>query len=245
VAGIQMAVLIDVEFVPQDSRKASERGDLIIVIDVLRASTSIITSLANNAKSVTPVQTLQEALQLKKEHSNYVLVGERNGVKIQGFNLGNSPISLTVENVQNKNLIMKTTNGTKTLIKLQGSKWVVIGAFLNASAVAKKSAEIASKNGVGISVVLAGEENHFALEDFICAGAIVERLSNSITELSDKALGALLAFNGAKQNLQKNISKSKHAQDLLKIGFSEDIEFACKIDLYNLVPFYKNGIIKI
>jgi 2-phosphosulfolactate phosphatase len=93
--------------------------------------------------------------------------------------------------------------------------------------------------------VLAGEENHFALEDFICAGAIIERLSKNAAELSDKALGALLAYTGAKQNLKKNICKSKHAQDLLKIGFSEDIEFACQIDLYNIVPFYKNGVIQI
>ena len=150
-----------------------------------------------------------------------------------------------INHKENKNLVMKTTNGTKTLIKFQGSKWVVIGAFLNASAVAKKSVEIASKNGADISFVLAGEENHFALEDFICAGAIIERLSKSAVEPSDKALGALLAFNGAKQNLRNNICKSKHAQDLLRIGFCEDIEFSCQIDLYNIVPFYKNGIIKI
>jgi 2-phosphosulfolactate phosphatase len=240
-----MAVRIDVELAAQDASKASERGDLIIVIDVLRATTSIITSLANNAKSVTPVQTQKEALQLKKEHPDYILIGERNSVKPQGFNFGNSPLSLTAENVQNKNLVMTTTNGTKALIQSQGSKRVLIGAFLNADAVAKKSLEIASKNKTGISFVLAGEENHFALEDFICAGAIIERFSKNDVGLSDKTLGALLAFNGAKQNLLENICKSKHAQGLLKNGFSKDIEFACQLDRYNVVPCYQNRVLQI
>jgi len=240
-----MVVPIDVELVAQDARKASKKGDLIIVVDAVRATTSIITSLANGAKSVTPVQSLKEALQLHKEYPDYVLAGERNGVKPEGFDLDNSPLSLAKEIVKGKNLIMSTTNGTKALVQSKGSKWVTLGAFLNADAVAKKSVEIASDSKVGISFVLAGEEDHFALEDFICAGAIIERLPKNAVQLSDKALGALLAFKGAKQNLQENICKSKHAQDLIKIGFSKDIEFACQLNLYNVVPFYKNGVIQI
>jgi 2-phosphosulfolactate phosphatase len=240
-----MAVHIDIELVAQDASKASEKGDIIIVLDLLRATTSIITALANSARSVTPVQTIKKALELKKEHPDYILVGERNSVKPQGFNFGNSPLSLTAENVRNKNLVMTTTNGTKALIQSHGAKWVLIGAFLNADAVAKKSFEIASKNKTGISFVLAGEENHFALEDFICAGAIIQRLSKNDVELSDKTLGALLAFNSAKQNLLRNICKSKHAQDLLKNGFGKDIEFACQLGLYDVVPCYQNGVLLI
>jgi 2-phosphosulfolactate phosphatase len=240
-----MVVPVDVELVAQDASKASKRGDLIIVVDAVRATTSIITSLANGAKSVTPVQSLKEAFQLHKEYSDYILAGERNGIKPEGFDLDNSPLSLTKEIVKGKNLIMATTNGTKALVQSKGSKWVMLGAFLNADAVAKRSVEIAGENEVGISFVLAGEEGHFALEDFICAGAMIERLSKNAVQLSDKALGALLTFNGAKQNLQENICKSKHAQDLLKLGFSKDIEFACQLNIYNIVPFYQNGVIQI
>lgn len=229
------------ELVAQDANKASKRGDLIIVIDIIRATTSIIASLANGAKSVVPIQTIKEAKLLRNKHTNYLLAGERNGVKPKGFDLDNSPLSLIKENVESKNLIITTTNGTKALVKSKRAKWVIVGAFVNADAVAKKSVEIASKNEVGISFVLAGQDNHFAVEDFICAGGIIERLPNNIVELSDKALGALLAFNGAKQTLQENIRKSKHAQELLKIGFSRDIEFACHMDFYNLVPFYHDG----
>jgi 2-phosphosulfolactate phosphatase len=240
-----MVVPIDIELVALDASKASKRGDLIIVIDVLRATTSIIASLANGAKSVTSVETLKEVLQLHKKHPDYVLVGERGGFKPEGFDFGNSPVSLTRENIEGKNLIMSTTNGTKALVRSERSKWIAVGAFLNAEAVAKKSVEIAGKNEVGISFVLSGEKNHFALEDFICAGAITERFPKDAVELSDKTLGALLAFNGAKRDLLENIRRSKHAQALLKIGFRKDIEFACQLDLYNIVPFYQNGRIQI
>jgi phosphosulfolactate phosphohydrolase-like enzyme len=120
-----------------------------------------------------------------------------------------------------------------------------VGAFVNAGAVAKKSLEIASKNSVGISFVLAGQENHFVLEDFICAGGIIDRLPKRAIEFSDKAIGALLAYDGAKRSLQENIRKTKHAQELLKIGFGKDIEFACQIDIYSIVPCYKIGVTQI
>ena len=136
---------------------------------------------------------------------------------------------------------MTTTNGTEALVKSRKSRCVLVGAFVNASAVAQKSAEIACKNEIGISLVLAGQENHFALEDFICAGGIIERLPKNATELSDKALATILAFKGSKQNLLENINQSQHAQELLKIGFGKDIEFACQIDVYNVVPYYQNG----
>lgn len=235
-----MAVPIEVELVAQDASNACKRGDLTVVIDAVRATTSIIAALANGAKSVIPVQTLREAMHLRKEYPGYLLAGERNGVKPMGFDLDNSPLSLSKEKVEGKSLVMSTTNGTKALVQSRESKLVMLGAFLNASAVAKKSLEIASKTQVGISFVLAGQKNSFALEDFICAGAIIRNFGNS-QELSDKALGALLAFNGAKDNLQENVRKSKHAQELLKIGLSRDIAYACQIDVVDFVPIYKDG----
>jgi 2-phosphosulfolactate phosphatase len=240
-----MVVHVDIELVARDAHKAAKRGDLIIVIDVLRASTSIIVSLANGASSVTPTITLKEATQLHKEHPDYVLVGEREGQMPHGFDLGNSPASLARERLQGKNIIMATTNGTKALIQSKESKWIVVGAFLNAEAVAEKAVEIASRNETDISFVLAGEKNRFSLEDFVCAGALTERFPRNMIELSDKTTAALLAFNGAKHNLFENIQKSKHAQALTEIGFSKDIEFSCQLDVYNIVPFYRNGKIRI
>jgi 2-phosphosulfolactate phosphatase len=236
-----MVVRVDIELAAKDAYKAARRGDVIIVIDVLRASTSIITSLANGAKSVTPVATLEEAAKLRQEHPDYVLVGEREDRKPEGFDLGNSPAMLTRERLRGKNIILTTTNGTKALIKSKESGWVAVGAFVNAQAVAGRSVEISSRNGTGISLVLAGEKNRFSLEDFLCAGAITERFPKNAVELSDKTMAALSAFKGVKHNLLENIRNSKHGQDLAKIGFSKDIEFSCQLDIYGIVPFYRNG----
>jgi len=110
------------ELVAKDAYKAARRGDVIVVIDALRATTSIVASLANGAKSVTPVVTLKEAANLRKEHPDYLLVGEREDHKPKGFDLGNSPAILAKEPLQKKNIILTTTNGTKALIKSKESK---------------------------------------------------------------------------------------------------------------------------
>jgi len=240
-----MVVRVEIELVAQDTGKAVHRGDLIVVIDVLRASTSIVTSLANGAKYVIPTITLKEAIQLHKKHPRYVLVGEREGYMPKGFDLGNSPVSLSTESLQGKNILIASTNGTKALVKSRESRWVTVGAFLNARAVAEKTLEISSKNGIDISLVLAGEKNHFSLEDFVCAGAITERFPKNTVELSDKTMAALLAFKEAKYNLLESVQKSKHAQALTNIGFTKDVEFSCQLDIYNIVPFYQDGKIQV
>jgi 2-phosphosulfolactate phosphatase len=236
-----MVVRIGIELAAKDAYKAAGRGDVIIVIDVLRATTSIVTLLASGAKSVTPVATIKEATELHKKHLDYVLVGERENHKPEGFDLGNSPAMLARELLQERDIILTTTNGTKALIKSKESRWVAVGAFLNAQAVAGKTMEISSKNGIGLSFVLAGEKNHFSLEDFLCAGAITERFQKNAVELSDKTMAALLAFKAAKHNLLESVENSEHGQDLAKMGFSKDIEFSCQLDIYGTVPFYRNG----
>lgn len=240
-----MVVNVDLEFVAGDASKAVKRRDLIIVIDVLRTSTSIIVALAKGAKSVIPTKTLREAYQLHQEHPDYILVGERGGYKPRGFDIENSPVALAIERVQGKNLIITTTNGTRALAESEGSRWVLIGAFLNAEAIAMEAAEISSQNGKGISFVLAGEKNHFSLEDFICAGAIAERFPKNVIELSDKTMAALLAFHEAKNNLFESIKKSEHAKNLIRLGLGEDIEFSCQRSIYREIPFVRDGKIRI
>lgn len=236
---------VDLEFIARDTGIAVGRGDLIIIIDALRTSTSIVTAFANGAKSVIPTETLKEAYQLHGEHPDYLLVGERRGLKPRGFDLGNSPSKLTPEQIQGKNLIITTTNGTIALTKSKQAKWVLIGAFLNAGAIAKQAVEISDKNGIGVSFVLAGEEDQFSLDDFVCAGAIAERMPENSVYFSDKTLAALLAFKQIKNNLCENIAKGKHAKQLVELGFRRDIEFSCQIDVYKAIPLYKDARIRI
>ena len=127
--GNRLANPVDVELVAHDADKASKRGDLVIVIDVVRATTSIITALSNYAKTVIPVQTVKEAMQLRRKHPDYLLAGEREGVKPNGFDLDNSPLSLTKEKVEGKNLIMSYHQWNKSFSAVKGVEMGFSGCF--------------------------------------------------------------------------------------------------------------------
>jgi 2-phosphosulfolactate phosphatase len=237
-------VEVRLEFIAKDAGKAVSRGDLMIVIDVLRTTTSIITAISSGAKTIIPTETLREAYRLHRRHPNYLLVGERNGRRPRGFDFGNSPQELMAKEIRGKDLIITTTNGTKALTGSKQAKWVLSGAFLNAGAIAKKTVEISNEERAGVSFVLAGEEDRFSFEDFVCAGAIVEEFPTNHNHFSDETLAAMAAFKQIRSNLYENIAKGEHAKRLIELGLRKDIEFSCQIDVYNVIPLYENGRIR-
>ena len=236
-----MAVRVDVEFAAKDAIRAVKRGDLIIVVDVLRCSSSIINALANGVKAVIPTETLKEAYRLREQHPDFLLVGERKGRKLKGFDLGNSPLEFVREVVDGKTAIMTTTSGTAALVRCRRAEHVLVGAFLNAGAVAKKTAEIAQRNKADVSFVLAGEKGLLSLEDFLCAGAIASKFPTGRFSFSDEALAAVLGFERVKDALREYVSKSRHAKHLIELGFKRDVNFSCKLDHFGLVPVYRDG----
>ncbi len=236
-----MALTVDVEFAARDADKAVERGDLIIVIDVLRSSTSIISALTNGAKSIIPTAALKQAYELHRHHPDYLLAGERKGHKPRGFDLGNSPLEFSPDRVQGKTMILTTTSGTTAVTRSEKATVVFIGAFLNASAVAQKALEVAENKKINVSFVLAGERGKFSLEDFVCAGAVAERFPEAGVNFTDKALVALAEFKLMKGNLLENIMKAEHAKHLITLGLRRDIEFSCQIDISRTVPIYEDG----
>ena len=240
-----MAVSVDLELWARDAGKAIGRGDLIVVIDVLRSGTSILNALTNGAEAVIPAESLKEANKLRKRHPEYLLVGERGGYMPEDFDLGNSPLDFTREAVKGKRLVMTTTSGTAALVRSRPAKWVLVGVFLNAKAVARKAEEIVAKEGVGVSLLLAGEKGGFSLEDFLCAGAIAEELSARNIGLSDKVQAALLSFRQAKGDLTGSVMEAGHAKHLVKLGFKRDVDFSCHLNLLRTVPTYSRGTIKL
>jgi len=238
-----MAINVNVEFLAKDATKAVGRGDLIVVIDVLRCSSTIVTALFNGAKAIIPTKTLSEARKLHAKNPEYLLAGERGGLRPPGFDLGNSPLEYVREKIFGKIIILTTTSGTLALINSRGAKWVLVGSFLNAKAVAEKAFSIAYKEETGISIVQAGTEGRFSLEDFICAGAILSKLPEESIKLSDSARAALLAFKYAENDLYANLVGSEHSRKLMNLGFSEDIKFSSQMDIYPIVPLFKDGII--
>jgi len=236
-----VAVRVYVEFAAKNAFTAVKRRDLIIVVDVLRCSSSIVSAFANGVKAVIPTETLKEAYELREQRADHLLAGERKGRKLKGFDLGNSPLEFVQEVVEGRTVIMTTTSGTAALVRCRRAEHVLVGAFLNAEAAAKKAAEIAQRNGVNVSFVLAGEKGLFPLEDFLCAGAIASKFPTARFNFSDEALAAVLGFERVKDALSEYVKKSRHARHLTELGFERDIEFSCKLNHFGLVPVYRDG----
>jgi len=234
---------VNLEFAARDVLEAVRRKDTIIVIDVLRCCSTMIVALANGARGVIPVKTVKEAFMLHEKHPEYVLAGERGGLKPKGFDFGNSPLELQPEKVKGKMIILTTSHGTRAISFAKRAKRVLIGAFLNAETAAKTAFEAAEEENVGISMALSGKRGRFFLEDFLCAGAITEYLPDEKLELSDAAKAALLAFRKAHGQLKEVVKDSDHARYLRTLGLENDVEFCAQMNAFKIVPFLKNDMI--
>lgn len=213
----------------------------VIVVDVLRATSVIITALNNGAKSVVPVTSVEEALSTKKKLESVVLGGERKAQKIEGFDLSNSPLEYKSEVIHDRNVVITTTNGTKAISKSSAANKIYIGGLLNAKAVSSK----AVKNEKDIIIVNAGTNGVFSMDDFITGGAIIDEiLSEREYELTDIAKTALVIYRSHK-DIKSYVKGAAHYKILVDLGLEEDIDYCLQKDLFNIVPEYKDGIIKL
>ncbi|MEJ5229649.1 MAG: 2-phosphosulfolactate phosphatase family protein [Pseudothermotoga sp.] len=219
--------MIDVLFLP---KRINEKDDCVVVIDVLRATSTIVTALANGARAVIPVRTIAQAERMKGK--DVLICGERGGIKPQHFDLGNSPKEFL--NVKDKEIVLTTTNGTKA-VSMINARRVYAAAFLNLSAISELL-----RNCERITIVCSGQDKAVALEDVLCAGALVYQ--SGLKKLTDAAQIALRLWKQARRkNLSKLLSVSQHGRELKKYGFSEDIEFCAQIDKYEVIPILNNG----
>lgn len=234
---------IDVFFSAQTFQENDLRNKTVVVIDVLRATSTIVTALMNGARGVISVADMGEASKISQnlDSENHLLCGEKDGVKIDGYALGNSPLEYTREQVEGKTLIFNTTNGTKAVKKSMGSSDVVIGAFLNLSAV---SAYLESSQN-DIILLCAGWKGRLALEDTLLAGAIIHKLYGGLLPdtAPDGAKVAFGLFEKYRDDINTVIKQSNHAMRLANIVEHDDVTYCCKIDLSDLVPSLSDGII--
>ena len=236
-----MKPFVNLGFFAKDTVEAVTRRDVMVVLDALRCCSTIVTALANGATEIIPVTTILEARNMKKQHPEFVIAGERKGLKPKKFALGNSPLEFSSKNVRGRRIILTTTSGTRAILLSKQGKWVLVGAFLNAKAVAEASLKIAEREKTGVSFVLAGKEGQFSLEDFLCAGAITESFPQEKVDLSDTATASLLSFEEARQSLKKVIQRGSHAQYLEAKGFRDDVAFCSRMNVFNIIPFLKEG----
>jgi 2-phosphosulfolactate phosphatase len=215
----------------------------VAVVDVLRATTTIATALANGAPGVIPVLVPEDAVALGQRlgRDRVLFCGERDAVRIEGFDLDNSPASFPPEVVAEKTLVFTTTNGTRALRAVSSAASVRIGALVNRSAVARA---LAADSPRDIVIVCAGVEGAFALEDAIGAGAIVDALVTLLPdiELHDGARAAALLYRSVADRLTDAIASADHAQTLAERGFAADVTRCAALDTLDVVPTLRDGI---
>jgi 2-phosphosulfolactate phosphatase len=214
-------------------------SEVMVIIDVFRSSTAIVSFLDNGAKYIVPCKSTEDVRKLKNMGlimEGAILVGEEMGVTPKGFNLNISPSAIRKELIQNKVLIFSSTNLTRILHYCSSAKIVLIGGLINAKAIAKYL-EIIGPKDVGIVACGVLPLQMVTLEDIIGAGAIAHKIDKG--EFSDTAIMSCLVYQNSKW--KELIYSGYVAKYLTKIGFEEDVRFCLQEDVSNTVPIFKNG----
>ncbi|WP_291650270.1 2-phosphosulfolactate phosphatase family protein [Clostridium sp.] len=209
---------------------------IVVVIDMLRATSVITTALANGAKEVIPMLTVEEAFNKKKELSkkgvDTLLGGERRAIKIEGFDFTNSPLEYTRDKIEGKSIILSTTNGTRAInLSLKASK-ILIGAMINANAVT----DILNENSNDIVFINSGTNGQFSMDDFICSGYMINLLcKKDVHNLSDIAKTAKYIYEN-NQNIVSFIKEARHYNVLKDLNLQDDLDYCCRKDILDIVP---------
>ncbi len=236
-----------VHFLPQFVAEAEMAGGTVVVVDLLRASTTICQALASGAREIVPFVEVELAAQAASDYGRdkVLLGGERGGARIEGFDLGNSPVEYTSEVVFNRTILFTTTNGTRALDHARRADQVVLGAMVNLSAVVAFLQQIPQ-----VHILCAGTRGQVTREDILAAGAIVHNLlalKGVRWELSEEAKQAQVAWGGV-LNAARVASRSPSSQlaielqetpggrNLIAIGQDDDLAECAQIDRFEIVP---------
>jgi 2-phosphosulfolactate phosphatase len=232
---------INVQFTPIELPHSAENGESIaIVIDVLRASTTICVALSSGATSILPATSVEEAsaTYLRLRPTVRYLGGERKGIKQLGFDAGNSPLEYLPEHVSGKTISFTTSNGTAALKLAAKASKIYIGSFLNLRAAVNYISEHHFSASTDFTIMCAGSNGKFSYEDAACAGGFVQLLSKKFpnANISDTAAAAEVLFAKHKNNLVGFLQTTAHGKRLVELGFADDIECAADLNSLNVVP---------
>lgn len=233
---------LDVFMSPNEMASGDTQGSVVAIIDVLRASTSIAAALDNGAKSVIPADSADEIITRSKqfERAHVKLAGERRMLAIPGFDMGNSPLEFTPEAVAGCTVLISTTNGTRALLGVQGARDIVIASYVNLTVVSAML-RTAARSDTDISIVCAGTEGHFSLEDAACAGRYVRAITNRTPSVvtNDAAQACALIDRKYGDNISKIFKDSSHGKALEEAGFGDDLVACAAVDSHPVVPIYQ------
>jgi 2-phosphosulfolactate phosphatase len=227
---------------PREVSDDDLREKSAVVIDVLRSSSTITTALMNGAREVIPVLTPAEGGQLASRSGRgmCLLCGEREGRKIDGFDLGNSPEEYSAERVNGRILIFSSTNGAGALLRAKAADRLYIGGFNNVNTIVKRLVE----DRKSIVIVCAGKLDQFAIEDFVCGGKFVNllesRLKRSVV-MNDGARAAALLHRHFDGSITQLLKSSNHGKYLISLEMEQDIEYCAKLDTHPIIPMFIEG----
>ena len=227
---------LDIFLTPGELSSSDILDRPVVVIDILRASSSIVQALSAGAKSIYPVASIEEALRLANTfgRDDVLLCGERRCLPIEGFDLGNSPREFVRERVEGKTLVMSTTNGTHLMSMTGGASRVLIGSLLNLGAVVEELVRMEAEP----VLICSGRDKHFALEDASCAGVMATRLMEARPgewELNDGALAALALAREFPPD-EELFETTAAGKAVRGAGLGEDLAFCARVDTLEIVP---------
>ena len=204
---------------------------IVVVIDILRATSSIVYGIENGATAIIPVAQVEDCLNYADQ--GYLLAAERNGEVVQGYDFGNSPFSYTKEKVGGQTVVLTTTNGTKALhLARARAHQVVIGSFLNL----KPLCDWLKLQDKNVLLLCAGWKDNFNLEDTLFAGAVVAELRKEFSHFDDSSVAAEDLFQLAKNDLRAYINKSSHSHRLAALNIEVDVKFCLQLNICSAIP---------
>jgi 2-phosphosulfolactate phosphatase len=229
--------LVEVCYTPGEYEYFKGNYEIVVVIDVLRATSAICAAFDNGIASIIPVPTVEEAWEYKKK--GYLAGAERKGQIVEGFDFGNSPFSYMNPDFKGKDVVLTTTNGTKSLDVAKDAEIVVVGSFLNLDFLSKWL----EKQDKNILCLCSGWQDKFNLEDTICAGAIADYLisTGNFTSVEDSSIAAKYLYQSAKDNYFGFLKSSSHRRRLKNLNLNEDIKYCLTPNQTNVIPILKNG----
>ncbi|MGB1508182.1 MAG: 2-phosphosulfolactate phosphatase [Crocinitomicaceae bacterium] len=228
---------IEVCYTPGEYDYFKDEFEIVVVIDVLRATTAICVAFEYGIKSIIPVPTLEDALEYKKK--GFLVGAERKGQIVEGFDFGNSPYSYMKDEFKGKDVVLTTTNGTKSIAAAKDADTLVIGALVNLDVLTTWLI----KQNKNTLCLCSGWQDKFNLEDTICAGAISEALINTgkFTSIEDSSIAAKYLYLSAKDNYMGYLKSSSHRRRLRNLNLNEDIKYCLTPNKTKVIPILKDG----
>lgn len=229
---------VDVVFTPGEVKHVELAGRLVVVMDVIRASTSILAALEAGGREVVPVATPADA-RAAAGSAEDLLCGERGGLRIEGFDLGNSPLEPVAQVVAGRRLLWTTTNGTRAILAAAGAAEVWLACFRNLEAVAERI----SVRGPPPILLCAGRGGRFAMDDALCAGHLVTRLQARGMEAKDGARAAAALVAGLGPPTPELLASTAAGRALVELGMERDVAYCAELDRSSAVPGLRDGVV--